>query len=654
MLRRALPLLALLALLQSCSDDDAPAPRAAGGSSGKGGAPDAGPGGSGGGTGGGGSDAGGQGGTAGDGGTRDLNSYLLWGQPDKARIWTLNKTDGSKLAERTLDMTASKGTGWSARDSAVLSDGTRRLLWTRPEQGQALIWVLDSSLTMTKEVEHQATAPAQGWYATSYAKLADGTARLVWFNSTPGNASVWPLDSADASTAGTKQTYTPEADPGAWVPTAFSPAPDGTARLLWSFTTTGAGMGNGRQAQVWHLDPRESQAATAPVSHQDNWYARDYYVEGSGRVRMLWGNDTTGAALLCSYAKDVLVDHVPGAEGFNNDQCKTYGPEAGWVARSYATEECVPGSCPAPCIDDIKLPALPTAPATLAETGLYSDAAQKTLAAYARAYQPAFQLWSDGAEKARHVYLPKCAKVDTSDMDHWDLPAGTRLWKEFKRNGVLVETRIIHHFGPGVEDWMFAAYQWNAAGTTTTYVPLGVPNAGGTPHDIPSEGQCRQCHGRLVEKVLSFSAIQLSHTLPGETMASLSTAGLLSVPNAAGFTVPGTADERAALGYLHANCGNCHNDADGFIDMHLRLLVAHTTVQGTDAYRTAVNKPTANFQCGDAGVGGCNRIQPGSAATSAVVMRMSSRSTGVLMPPLASEVVDTTGVGAVSAWINAL
>jgi hypothetical protein len=146
---------------------------------------------------------------------------------------------------------------------------------------------------MTKEVEHQAAAPAQGWYATSYAKLADGTARLVWFNPTPGNAIVWPLDSADAATTGTKQTYTPTSDPGAWVPTAFTQAPDGTARLLWAFTTTGAGMANGRQAQVWHLDPRESLAVSAPVSYQDDWYARDYSVEGTGRVRMLWGNDTT-------------------------------------------------------------------------------------------------------------------------------------------------------------------------------------------------------------------------------------------------------------------------------------------------------------------------------------------------------------------------
>ena len=62
--------------------------------------------------------------------------------------------------------------------------------------------------------------------------------------------------------------------------------------------------------------------------------------------------------------------------------------------------------------------------------------------------------------KSRHVYIPKCAKIDTSDMDHWSMPVGTRFWKEFRRDGVLVETRLIHRYGPGPDDWIFASYQW--------------------------------------------------------------------------------------------------------------------------------------------------------------------------------------------------
>src|SRR4051794_17627830 len=87
-------------------------------------------------------------------------------------------------------------------------------------------------------------------------------------------------------------------------------------------------------------------------------------------------------------------------------------------------------------------------PAKLSETGLYSDAGTKTLADGVRPYHPQFELWSDGAEKARFVRLPDGVNIDTSDMDDWQFPAGTRLWKEFRFGGRLVETRILEKFGP--------------------------------------------------------------------------------------------------------------------------------------------------------------------------------------------------------------
>ena len=50
------------------------------------------------------------------------------------------------------------------------------------------------------------------------------------------------------------------------------------------------------------------------------------------------------------------------------------------------------------------------------------------------------------------------------------------------------------------------------------------------------------------------------------------------------------------------------------------------------------------------------RVVPGDPAHSALVVRMSTRATGLgrQMPPLATEVVDDAGVSAVSAWIAAL
>jgi hypothetical protein len=215
---------------------------------------------------------------------------------------------------------------------------------------------------------------------------------------------------------------------------------------------------------------------------------------------------------------------------------------------------------------------------------------------------------------------------------------------------------MIHRFGPGEADWIFAAYHWDTTTGTpdAVLVPEGVQNANGTPHDIPSEAQCKNCHTRLKERILSFSAIQLSHSLAGETMATLSAEGRLTVPKPEGFTIPGDDTARKALGYLHANCGNCHNSAETTVGMRLRVLTNQTSVETTDTYLTAVRVPTTVFNCLGLGIGICQRIAPGLPAESAIIMRMSSRTSGVQMPPIATELTDQAGIDAVTAWIGTL
>ncbi len=293
------------------------------------------------------------------------------------------------------------------------------------------------------------------------------------------------------------------------------------------------------------------------------------------------------------------------------------------------------------------LPPITSAPGTLSETGLYSDITTDTIASYIKPFQPRFPLWSDGAVKERWAYIPECAQVDTTDMDFWQMPVGARFWKQFTRDGTRVETRFITRSGPGVSDFVFATYIWDSS-TDATLIADGMNNVLGTTHDIPPEVLCSSCH-KKEWRVLGFSAIQLSHALGGENMASLSADGVLSTPAAAGFTVPGTSVEQEALGYLHSNCGNCHQDG-GVTNtaMRLRLFTTDTTVAGTKAYSTNVNQVAQVFSCG-----GCDRIEPGNPGASAIVQRIGVRGTGQ-MPPLATEVVDTTGVDAVTAWIQAI
>ena len=288
----------------------------------------------------------------------------------------------------------------------------------------------------------------------------------------------------------------------------------------------------------------------------------------------------------------------------------------------------------------------------LSATGLYSDTATGTLAPGVEEYRPKYQLWTDGAAKKRWVYLPAGSKIDTTDMNFWVYPVGTKLWKEFARDGVRVETRLLHKKADSV--WEMMAYHWNSAQTDAIAVPEGVQNASGTQHDIPSVTDCGACHSKLPDRAASFSAIQLSHSEPGVTLSKLISAGRLSKPPSGPFTLPGSAQEQLALGTLHANCGICHNQKSfvfAMVDMRLWLEVENLgSVKGTGTYLSTANKPltASNPSTGQA------RVVPGDPGKSDLHIRMNQRGVVTQMPPLGTELVDTAGLAAVDAWIQGL
>jgi hypothetical protein len=309
------------------------------------------------------------------------------------------------------------------------------------------------------------------------------------------------------------------------------------------------------------------------------------------------------------------------------------------------------------CTPSLPLDVAP--PETLSATGLYADIGNKTLGAEIQPFTPQYELWTDGADKARWVYLPDCGPIDTSDMDEWSLPVGARLWKEFSLNGARIETRLIERTGSGDNDFIFAAYLWDQAENEAARVPLGVTDAKGTMHDVPDETACRRCHGAVAggggkpSRALGFSALQLSHNGAGVTLDSLTQAGQLSVPPSGTYAVPGNSVEQAALGYLHANCGNCHNhSSEGISQVHLHfwLVVGATTVNTSETYLTAVGQANTLFT--DQNV--TARIEPGDPQASSVWFRMSQRANNAQMPTLGTEVVDATGLAAVEAWIASL
>jgi hypothetical protein len=312
-----------------------------------------------------------------------------------------------------------------------------------------------------------------------------------------------------------------------------------------------------------------------------------------------------------------------------------------------------PGDAPSPsCEQDAS-----DAPVQLACTGLYSDWPSRTIAPNVRAYAPAFPLWSDGAEKARYIALPPGTQIDTSNMDQWQFPVGTKLWKQFSLNGQLVETRYL--WKRGVGDWARTTYAWSLDGTTATELTTGLRGWNGTSYEIPPQTACQACHAGRTDDVLGFEAVSLAGSgATGLTLDELVREGLLTQPPAAPIVVPGNATESAALAWLHANCGTtCHNRTswDCNTTLFMRLDVATlSSVQSTDAWTTAVGQPLANYVPPSPML----RITPGDPSRSAVSYRASVRdsdpSQSNQMPPMDTHVVPDAGVAVINAWIASM
>jgi hypothetical protein len=289
-------------------------------------------------------------------------------------------------------------------------------------------------------------------------------------------------------------------------------------------------------------------------------------------------------------------------------------------------------------------------PTRLSETGLFQRDMQ-TLEQGVEPFTPQFQLWSDGAAKRRWIKLPAGSTLDTANMDYWRFPVGTKLWKEFSLDGKRIETRLLHK----VESsrWFMLAFAWNEAETEAEARPDGEDNARGTQHDIPAQTQCWACHDNVSDRVLGFSAVQLSHSNEGLTLLQLKERQLLSQPPAGNFSVPGSDTARAALGYLHANCGTCHNDkatlmAPGRFWLTTKAL---GSVEETPTFVTTVNQPVSNVLLPGLPE---QLIAPGNADLSTVYVRMGERGNALQMPSLGTEQVDAAGRSAVKAWIESL
>ena len=294
-------------------------------------------------------------------------------------------------------------------------------------------------------------------------------------------------------------------------------------------------------------------------------------------------------------------------------------------------------------------------PTQLGETGLYLPGTQ-IIAPGVLEYSPQYPLWSDAASKRRWFWLPPGTAIDVARPDRWEFPVGTKLWKEFSHDS-RVETRLIERLGDG--SWRYASYVWNAAETEARLAPAAgmFVEAAGAPdgrYTLPAEDDCRACHEAAPVPVLGISALQLSpdrdplaphaEPLPPGAVDLGTLAALGSIVNlpAAWLDTP-----PRALGYLHANCGHCHNDAGPLALLDLSL--AQTARSGD------VDRTYASLLDRDSDLrlpGADRRVVAGDPMASVLWRRMRSRHPIAQMPPLGTVTIDAAGVALIEQWIR--
>lgn len=304
-------------------------------------------------------------------------------------------------------------------------------------------------------------------------------------------------------------------------------------------------------------------------------------------------------------------------------------------------------------------------PERLSQTGLYLNGDRHATDPGHLEFVPVYSLWSDGASKRRWLSIPPGTAIDASEIDHWEFPRGTRVWKQFSHDRP-VETRLIERLEDG--SWRYLAYVWTADGSDALLAPAeGIagwktPGAPGDTYDIPSRDECRACHEGTTVPLLGVSALQLSPHRDPQALGDEAAGARPALPDLVerGWLanldqvwlerpprIPSASPrQRAALGYLHANCGHCHNDEGPLAVLEL-VLNQRARQTGEAALGTLIAKPA------DQPLQGLTlRVVAGNPANSLMVMRMRSRDPLVQMPPLGTRSVDTAALALIEQWIQ--
>jgi len=310
-------------------------------------------------------------------------------------------------------------------------------------------------------------------------------------------------------------------------------------------------------------------------------------------------------------------------------------------------------------------------PATLANTGAFTNLTTLAVAPGIVSYDINVPFWSDNAIKTRWFSVPNTNLTITFNRDsNYTFPTGSVWIKHFElelTNGVAasrtrLETRLLVKNINGVYG---VTYRWGGSTTNATLVGEGgldenfvIDDGGGILRTqvwhYPSRAECLVCHTPVGGFALGFNTPQLNKNFnyasaTTNQIAALSLAGyyntnvtsLRTLRALAHPTNTAVSLEYRARSYLAANCSQCHQPGGTSQALWDSRITSITASAGL------VNGPLL-----DNGGNLNNRVlAPGSIPNSMMLTRISTP--GLLrMPPLDSNVLDTNGISLLSAWVT--
>ncbi|MCB0850601.1 MAG: PQQ-dependent sugar dehydrogenase, partial [Bacteroidetes bacterium] len=327
--------------------------------------------------------------------------------------------------------------------------------------------------------------------------------------------------------------------------------------------------------------------------------------------------------------------------------------------------------------------AAPNAPALLSQVGAFKNLNTMEPQDGVIPYELIEPFWSDKAEKFRWMMIPNngthntpAEQITFSEEGDWEFPIGAVLIKHFEMvldennpsNRKKLETRFLVH---GSDDKYYGiTYKWRANQTEADLLSTSVEDSftvatsgGGIRQEIwqyPSRDACLFCHNDAAKGVLGPITRQLNREIyypatnrtanqlitlehlgifsPSLDTSALNLNNLLTAKNKSDNTA--SIEDRART-YLDANCASCHRPGTGnrgVFDARMQI-----PFEGQGYIYGNVSD--------EIGITGGKVVIPGDLERSILFQRLNDVHSGISMPPLAKNKIDSAGVELIKEWI---